>query len=272
MARNVIVAQDASRPTLPSLDGTHRLVPDVAEAEAASVAGRPAGDRFRAAVASLARAVLDRQVGIVLGAGGARGWCHAGVLDALNRGGLPIDLIAGTSMGAVVGGLWARGASATELEESAAAWRRRGYRLREWRVWRMHMASERQLDDLFFEYFGDGAVNATTIPFWANAADIERGDEVLLRDGLLRQVARASMAFPGWTPPVSLNGRLLVDGAVVNSAPAQAARDMGAAFVVTVLAMGPYPRRPLAPRFPKRAYDLFTRAFELSGVAMAARP
>src|SRR4029453_2964325 len=110
--------------------------------------GRAIGDRFRASVASFARAVLGRQVALALGAGGARGWCHVAVLDTLSRAGLPIDLIAGTSVGAVVGGMWAGGASADAGAEAAAEWRRRRRRLRgEWRVWRMHMASERQLDD-----------------------------------------------------------------------------------------------------------------------------
>ena len=91
---------------------------------------------------------------------------------------------------------------------------------------------------------------------------------MLLRDGLLRHAARASMAFPGWTPPFLHDGRLLVDGAVVAPVPAQTVRDMGAAFVVSVLAVGPSPPMTLARRYPKRAYDVFSRAFELSGIAM----
>jgi NTE family protein len=263
-----LVAQDARAPSLPMLDGSHRLVPDVPPAAEREWSYTRGSDRFRASVASLARAILGRQVGLALGAGGARGWCHAGVLDALSRAGLPIDAIAGTSMGAVVGGLWSSGASFDALEAAAAEWHRRRHRLREWRLWRMHMASERQLDALFLHYFGDRLVNTTDIPFWANATDIERAEEVVLRDGLLRRVARASMAFPGWTPPVVIDGRVLVDGAVVDPAPAQAVRQMGAAFVITVLAVGPYAPKPLAPRFPRRGYDLFARAFQLSGVAM----
>lgn len=263
-----LVAQDARHPSLPVLDGRHRLVADVVEAEQAWAAGQRAGERFRAGIGALARAVLGTQVGVALGAGGARGWCHAGVLAALSEAGLPIDVVAGTSMGAVVGGLWAIGADARALDEAAAEWRRRRRRLREWRLWRLHMASERGLDELFLHYFGDRAVNATNIPFRANATDIERGEEVVLETGLLRNVARASMAFPGWTPPVALDGRLLVDGAVINPAPAQTTRDMGAGFVITVLAIGPSPPQPLATRFPAKAYDAFVRTFHLSGVAM----
>lgn len=261
-----LVAQDARRPTLDRLDGTHQLVPEIAEAEAAYAAGRPSGDGFRAAAASFARAVLGQQVGVALGAGGGRGWCHVGVLAALAHAGLPIDVIAGTSMGAVVGGLWADGRRVEGLEAVAADWR--GRRLREWRLWRLHMASERRLDALMFDCFGDRTVNTTRTPFWANATDIERGEEVVLRRGPLRQVVRASMAFPGWTPPVAFEGRLLVDGAVVNPAPAGIVRQMGAAFVITVLAFGPTPPLPLARRFPARTYDLFARTLHLSSVAM----
>ena len=263
-----LVAQDDRQPTLPFLDGSHRLIADVPAAEDAVMAGRTPSDPFRSAVGSLARAVLNQQVGLALGAGGGRGWCHVGVLAALESAGLPIDVIAGTSMGALVGGLSASGVGVGGLADAAGEWRRRQRRLREWRLWRLHMANEGQLDALMRDYFGERAVNATRTPFWANATDIETGDEVVLRHGLLRRVVRASMAFPGWTPPVRLEQRLLIDGAVVNPAPARAAREMGAAFVVTVLALGPAAPQPLATRFPARAYDLFARTFHHSSVAM----
>jgi NTE family protein len=263
-----LVAQDDRRPTLPFLDGSHRLIADVAAAEAEVLAGRSPSEAFRAGVGSLARAVLNQQVGVALGAGGGRGWCHVGVLAALEAAGLPIDVVAGTSMGAVIGGLWASGVGVGGLAHAASEWRRRRWRLREWRLWRLHMANEHQLDALMRDYFGERAVNATRTPFWANATDIESGEEVVLRHGPLRQVVRASMAFPGWTPPVRFENRLLIDGAVVNPAPARAARDMGAAFVVTVLALGPSAPQPLATRFPARAYDLFARTFHHSSVAM----
>jgi NTE family protein len=264
----MLVAQDDRQPTLPVLDGTHRLIADVAAAEAACLAHQPPSEAFRAGVGSLARAVLDQQIGLALGAGGGRGWCHVGVLAALHGTGLPIDVIAGTSMGAVIGGLWASGVGVGGLEHAAREWQRRLWRLREWRLWRMHMANERQLEALMRDYFGDRVVNATRTPFWANATDIETGEEVVLRHGPLHHAVRASMAFPGWTPPVRFDKRLLIDGAVVNPAPARAAREMGAAFVVTVLALGPSTPQPLATRFPARAYDLFARTFHHSSVAM----
>ena len=265
-SRFALVAQDARFPTLPVLSGARQLVPDVADAEDALANGRQASAAFRARVGSLARAVLGQQIGLALGAGGARGWSHAGVLDVFHRGGLPIDVVTGTSMGAMVGGLWAAGAGIADLVDAAAEWRRRW--LFEWRVWRMHLASERRVERLFERLFGDGRVNQTAVPFWANAVDLERGEEVTLRDGLLKSAVRASMAFPGWIPPFAIEERLLVDGAVVNPAPAPVARAMGAGFVVTALAISPTGPQPLARRFPMRAYDVFSRAVYLSAVAM----
>ena len=265
-SESTLVGQDARAPSLAALSGTRQLIPDVDDAEAATNAGRAPSAGFRARVASLARAILGQQVGLALGAGGARGWSHVGILDALHRGGVPIDVIAGTSMGAVVGGLWATGATANDLSAAAEEWRRR--RMTEWRIWRMHMASEQRLDALFGHYFGARRVNETAVPFWANAVDIENGEELVLRDGLLRLAVRASMAFPGWTPPVSVNGRLLVDGAVMSPAPSALVRAMGARFVVTALAITPMTPRPLASRLPMRAYDVATRAMHLSGIAL----
>ncbi len=266
--QNAFVAQDARTTTLPELDGSRRLVVDVQDAEIAYAAGRSLPPRFRDAVQSIARGILGQQVAVALGAGGARGWCHVGILDTLSAAGLPIDLIAGTSMGSVVGGLWAIGRRGDALQAAADEWRSRRRRLREWRLWRMHMASAHQVDALFGRYFGERTLNSTELPFWAVATDIERGEPVTLKRGLLRRAACASTAFPGWTPPVTLEGRVLVDGAVMDPVPARAAREMGAAFVVSVLAIGPFAPHPLAARFPSRTYDLFARSMHLSGVAL----
>jgi NTE family protein len=112
-------------------------------------------------------------------------------------------------------------------------------------------------------------VTTTELPFAANAVDIERGEEIVISSGLLRDAARASMAFPGWLPPFVLGGRVLVDGATLNPVPSVACRDLGAHFVLAVNALGPFTPSPLARRWPMREFDVLARTFHMSGIAMS---
>lgn len=262
------VVQDASRPTLSRLSVRHRLMADVAEAERAWSAERSLSAGHTRTVAAVARTILGMSVGWVLGAGGARGWSHIGVLEVLTRAGLPIDAVAGSSMGAIVGGLVAQGTPIGDLRGVIAEWPRRLRRLRELRFWRMHMASDRGIEDLLMHFFGNREVPTLESPYAANAVDIERGAEVVIREGLLREAARASMAFPGWLPPFERHGRLLVDGATLNPVPVAACRALGADFLLAVNVLGPPASRPVPRRWPTRQFDIMARTFQLSGYSM----
>ncbi len=206
------------------------------------------------------------RVGLVLSGGGALGATHVGVLKVLEELRVPIDVISGTSMGAIVGGLYAAGYSAAELETLLREidW----VDIFEDRPARDQRPFRRKQDD--FDYlvdvklgFRDGAPRLPTgllqgqkltvklgqlaaragkvdsfddlrIPFRAVAADVETGAPVVLGRGDLARAMRASMSLPGLFPPVFIDDRVLVDGGVANNLPMDVARAMGADILIVV--------------------------------------
>lgn len=240
------VVQDARGPGLPALSARWRLAATDAEGLARTCH-------------AVARGIAGRQVGLALGGGGAWGWAHIGVLEVLDAAGVPVDAVAGCSMGSVIGGLYASGATLADLRGLVDYWRRHHRRWTEWRVWRLHVANERRLTRAFRHVFGDRRLEHLPTAFWANAIDIETGEEVILRDGLLVDAARASMAFPGWTPPVRRDRRLLVDAAFIDPVPSALVQQMGCDHVIAVNTLGPMPSRKLESRLPWQAYDVWDR-------------
>jgi len=206
------------------------------------------------------------RVGLVLSGGGALGIAHVGVIQVLEALHVPVDCVAGTSMGAIVGGLYAAGYSPAELEALV-------HEL-DWRAFlrdapdRRRLPFRRKVDDLTYlsrwEFGLSGAglempsgmvaghrIGATLrllalraagvddfdrlpLPFRAVAADATTGETVVLSRGELSRALRASMAVPGLFAPVEIDARLLVDGGVVANLPVDAARAMGAAVVIAV--------------------------------------
>ncbi len=208
---------------------------------------------------------LGPKIGLVLGGGGARGASHIGVLKVLEENHIPIDYIVGTSMGAIVGGLYASGMSPEEMEENfkSVDWKDLFTdRLSEKELSFRNKGDRRKFVDLELGLkngkivFPKGIISghklsfllksmllpATTvkdfdllhIPFRAIATDIETGQEVILKDGNLAEAIRASMSIPGAFTPVEINGRVLVDGGAVNNLPIDIARKMGADIIIAV--------------------------------------
>ena len=206
------------------------------------------------------------RIGLVLSGGGARGYAHIGVLKMLERMRIPVDVIAATSMGAVVGGLYASGMRADALEQklsqvdlSDIAFDRND---------RAKLPQSLREDD--FQYpiglsagYGNGNLKLPAglvqgnrllallknwtaqwpdnidfsrlpIPFKAMATDLATGDGVILDHGSLPLAMRASMAVPGLFAPFEVGGRTLVDGGLVSNLPVQLARDMGADIIIAV--------------------------------------
>jgi NTE family protein len=268
LAPGDVVVQDATGPTLPRLSGREQLIADVAEAQQAHASGRPPGPRFRRTVDSFARSIARLQVGLALGGGGAWAWSHIGVMRVLSRAGLGIDAISGCSMGSLVGALAATGLDADALEHVAREWHRRFWRLLEYRFWRMHLGREGAITAMLRGHFGDGLVNGTEVPFWANALDVETAEEIALVDGDLVSALMASMALPAWLPPKARGGRLLIDGVLVNPVPASLTRRMHCDFNVAVNVIGPSRARALSTRWPFRAYDFVSRCLRIVGHQM----
>lgn len=206
------------------------------------------------------------QVGLVLSGGGALGAAHVGVIKVIEELGIPIDVVAGTSMGSIVGSLYATGRNADELEQLLLAtdwasifndepvradlsFRRKqderdgvvdfelgvtgtGITLPAGLIEGQRL--DNQLRALLLGPDGDTTFDDTVIPFRAVATDIETGEPVVLSTGDLASAVRASMAVPGVFPPVAVDGKLLVDGGLANNTPVDVARSMGADIVIVV--------------------------------------
>jgi NTE family protein len=206
------------------------------------------------------------KIGLALSGGGARGSAHIGVIKALEELNVPIDYIAGTSMGAIIGGIYAAGYNADELEQILVEmnWTaaisdslpRREHTMRKkaldseflipFRIGLnkggiqlpLGMVEGQHLDQVFHRILlpaqGISDFDQLPIPFRAVATDLVTGEEVVLSGGSLADSLRASMSVPGVFAPVKIDGLMLVDGGMVNNLPINVVRDMGADIVIAV--------------------------------------
>ena len=172
-------------------------------------------------------------IGLALGSGSARGWAHIGVLRALAEAGLKPDIVAGASVGAIVGAAYAAG----ELDRFEEWVRRLSARA----VWSFMdfglgggMLKGEKLVAFFRRHFADPAIESLPLRFGAVATALRTGDEVWLREGSVADAVRASFALPGLFTPVWQDDRLLVDGGLVNPVPVSLARALGAEVVIAV--------------------------------------
>jgi NTE family protein len=180
------------------------------------------------------RASARPKIGLALGGGAARGWAHIGVLRTLTAAGIRPDVIAGTSMGAVVGGAFAAG-RLEEIEDWArSVTRRRMLRFLDIKLWSTGLIGGGRLASQLKETFGDVAIEELPLRYAAIATEIGTGHEIWLTQGSLVEAMRASYALPGIFPPVKVAGRWLMDGALVNPIPVSAARALGARVVIAV--------------------------------------
>ncbi len=174
------------------------------------------------------------KIGLALGSGAARGWCHIGVIEALEEAGVKIDVVCGSSMGALVGAAYAAG------------------RLPELKAWALSLNFRRIVTLLDVRLKGGGLLNGGAImrqlrglgidgriedlktPYLAVAAEFATGHEVWLRDGPLDEAVRASIALPGVLSPAKVDDRWMLDGGLVNPVPVSACRALGADVIIAV--------------------------------------
>lgn len=259
------ILQSEKRATLPMLTARRQLVFDAPAAEKAHAQRESLPGRFQRTVDSIARAIGGIQIGLALGGGAAWGWAHIGVLEVLEKAGVPVDTISGCSMGSVIGALHCGGQSVDQLKEIADYWKCRTKRFIEWRFWRMCLLNEKVVRRVFGQYFGERMVNQAEIPYWANAVDIQTGQEFTIRDRSLVDCVRASIALPGLLPPAKRDNHLLVDAGIMDPVPVHLARDMGSQFNIAVNAMAAMEKAPVARHYPFNAFDVMTRCMFLMG-------
>jgi NTE family protein len=172
-------------------------------------------------------------LGIALGSGAARGWAHIGILRALADVGIAPDLVAGCSMGAMVGAAFAAG-RVEQLEAWALSLDGKGVVGMLDIGLRGGLFKGHRLLDHFHRQFASCQFSELELPFAAVAADLASGQEVWLREGKVSDAVHASCAIPGLFQPVPRDGRYLIDGSVVNPIPVSLCRAMGADVVIAV--------------------------------------
>jgi NTE family protein len=179
------------------------------------------------------------RLGLALGSGSARGLAHIGVLKVLDREGFPIDMIAGTSIGAVIGGAYAAGMTPQEMERIALSVDiRRLVSLADIARPTTALVNGERVEEFIRDVVGGKTFADTRTPFSCVAVDVIGEREVVLCEGDLARAIRASLSTPVIFAPVEREGRLLVDGGVLNSVPVDVVRDMGADVVVAVTNLG----------------------------------
>ena len=204
------------------------------------------------------------KVGVVLMGGGAKGFAHIGALKVIEEAGIPIDYIAGTSMGAIVGGLYSIGYNSQALDSLARhqdwmhlltdevyRYNLSGTQKENAQTYIVSMNYEKQgiklpssivsgqniynlMLDVTTGYHENVDFHRLPIPFSCVAADVKTGKEVVLSDGILPQALRASMAIPGFFSPVKIDSMLLIDGGILNNYPVDVVKKMGADIVIGV--------------------------------------
>ena len=205
------------------------------------------------------------KIGLALGGGFARGLAHVGVLKVFEEEQIPIDFIAGTSVGALIGAVYCSGVSAKELEEIAHLVRFKDFA--RWTLSRYGIASNDRMKALLDRLLKVKTFEELRIPMAVTATDFLTGEAVIFRKGPLIDPVRASCAYPGMFLPVNVNGRLLVDGLLAHAVPTSPLRDDGADRVVAVFLRSNLMDGATGPR---HIFDVIGQCFSIAQSRMSA--
>lgn len=194
------------------------------------------------------------KVGLALSGGAARGLAHIGVLKALEEESIPIDMISGTSAGALVGACYAKEKKAKALEELALGvdWKRMAHLidLNLILLWKGFVQGQK-VKSFLRSIIGDVRFKDLQIPLAIVATDVDSMEEIVIKEGSVIEAVRASISLPAVFTPMKWNNRFLIDGGVVNPLPADVARNMGADIVIAVNTLRVAQHRK-APKFIER--------------------
>lgn len=202
------------------------------------------------------------RIGVALGGGFARGLAHIGVLKVLEEENIPIDFIAGTSVGSVIGAAYASGVCAKELEEIAAIVRFRDFS--RWTLSRFGLFSNDKMAVFLGKSLRCKTFEELRIPLAVTATDIVTGEPAVFTSGPLIDPVRASCAYPGMFLPVNINGRLLVDGLLAHGVPAAPLREMGAEKVLSIFLSAHW----VKPKGPRHVFDVIGQCFSIAQTKM----
>ena len=202
-------------------------------------------------------------IGLALGGGFARGIAHVGVLKVLEEENIPVHIVAGTSVGALIGASYCSGLSPTELEGVARSARFTTFA--RWTLSRYGFASNDRMIAFLTRTLKVKTFEELRIPLGVTATDFNTGEGVVFHSGSLIEPVRASCAYPGMFLPVNIRGRWLVDGMLSHPVPSQPLREMGAERVLAVHLRGQWARNGA----PRHLFDVIGQSFAIAQDRMA---
>ena len=202
-------------------------------------------------------------IGVALGGGFARGIAHVGVLKALQQEGIPIRVVAGTSVGALIGACFCSGLTPEEMEEVARTTRFTSFA--RWTLSRCGFATNDRMITFLDRILKVKTFEQLQIPLGVTATDFNTGEGVVFHTGSIVDPVRASCAYPGMFLPVEIGGRYLVDGMLSHPVPTRPLREMGADRVLAVHLRGTWSSG--GP--PRHLFDVIGQSFAIAQDAMS---
>lgn len=195
-------------------------------------------------------------VGLALGGGFARGIAHIGVLRAMEEHEIPIDVICGTSVGALIAATYASGTPLDEMERQSVETTFHDFG--RWTLSRMGMATNERLEHFLHKFTPAQHFSELKIPLSIVATDVVTGESVYFTEGEIGPALRASCAYPGLFIPIEHEGRTLVDGFLTEAVPAVAAQKMGAELIISV-----HLEPGLLDAKPRNTIEVISRSFSI---------
>lgn len=203
------------------------------------------------------------KIGIAFGGGFARGLAHIGVLKVLHEEGIPVDYVAGTSVGSIVGALYCSGLSPREMQEIASIVRFKDFA--RWTLNWLGFCSNDRMDVFLRKILPCRTFEELKKPLAVIATDFVTGDPVVFRSGSILDAVRASCAYPGLFTPVRVDGRLLVDGMLAHAVPSTPLREMGATRVLAIYLNA----RWTELKAPRNVFDVIGQCFSIAQAKMS---
>lgn len=215
---------------------------------------------------------MGRRIGLALGGGGARGVAHLGVYQRLVELGVPVHCVSGTSIGAIAGALIAAGSIDRALAWCVEPdWKKFPRLMFETRLTSKALTTGKQVEKLLADLIVAKDFRELSIPFAAVATDLNTGEKVVMRKGDLISAVRASMSIPGVFLPVEREGRVLVDGQLVDPVPVAVCREMGADAVIAIDINPPNPPAAAKPLAKFSIIDIMTSTLTVLNCELTRR-
>ncbi|BCJ85138.1 patatin-like phospholipase family protein [Effusibacillus dendaii] len=196
------------------------------------------------------------KIGLALGAGGARGFAHVGVLQVFEENGIPVDALAGSSMGSLVAAFYASGMETKYMEMLAVNLKRKHWI--DFTIPKIGFVSGNKITEMLKLLTKGMHIENARIPLAIVATDIEKGERVIFHEGPMYQAVRASISIPGVFVPYPYRDRLLVDGGVIDRVPITPCRELGVDLVIAV-DVGLYDQELQV----KSIFDVFFQSIEI---------